>query len=111
MLLCAIADLEPGMKVGASVPHPRRPHLYLLRPGIALDAEMIRQLPCLGVSEVWIQHDATNLRLAGEEPLDAGKRLAANLDHSVLSGETALDLDRSQRVHRDPKPHGARQGL
>ena len=60
MLLCAIADLEPGMKVGASVPHPRRPHLYLLRPGIALDADMIRQLPCLGVSEIWIQHDATN---------------------------------------------------
>ena len=60
MLLCGIGDLEPGMKVGATVIHPRRPELNLLRPGVDLDAEMIRQLPRLGVSELWIEHDATN---------------------------------------------------
>ncbi len=60
MLLCGIGDLEPGMKVGATVIHPRRPELNLLRPGVDLDAEMIRQLPRFGVSELWIEHDATN---------------------------------------------------
>lgn len=60
MLLCGIGDLEPGMKVGATVIHPRRPELNLLRPGVDLDAEMIRHLARLGVSELWVHHDATN---------------------------------------------------
>jgi len=60
MLLCGIGDLEPGMKVGATVIHPHRPELNLLRPGVDLDAEMIRRLPRLGVSELWVHHDATS---------------------------------------------------
>ena len=60
MLLCGISDLEPGMKVGATVIHPRRPALNLLRPGVDLDAEMIRHLARLGVSELWVHHDATS---------------------------------------------------
>ena len=59
MLLCNIASLEPGMEMGGSIPHPRRPSTELLRPGVILDARMINNLRRLGVSEVWVRHDAT----------------------------------------------------
>jgi HD-GYP domain-containing protein (c-di-GMP phosphodiesterase class II) len=59
MLLCSTADLEPGMQVGGSVAHPRRPETELLRPGAVLEGPMIERLRRIGVPEVWVQHDAT----------------------------------------------------
>ncbi len=59
MLLCSLADLEPGMEVGATVLHPQRPTVELLRPGVKLEPGMIRQLERLGVTELWVQHAAT----------------------------------------------------
>ncbi|MCH8825174.1 MAG: HD domain-containing protein [Planctomycetes bacterium] len=60
MLLCDVANLEPGMIVGGSIPHPKRPTTELLRPGAELDANMIEHLTRLGISEVWVAHDATS---------------------------------------------------
>jgi HD-GYP domain-containing protein (c-di-GMP phosphodiesterase class II) len=59
MLLCSIDDLEPGMAVGGSVVHPGRPETELLRPGAILEAVMIERLRRIGISQVWVQHDAT----------------------------------------------------
>jgi HD-GYP domain-containing protein (c-di-GMP phosphodiesterase class II) len=59
MLLCSVDDLEPGMVVGASVLHPKRPEMELLRPGAPLDPATILQLHRLGVVEVWVHHDLT----------------------------------------------------
>jgi len=59
MLLCSIDDLEPGMAVGGSVVHPGRPETELLRPGAVLEAVIIERLRRIGISQVWVQHDAT----------------------------------------------------
>lgn len=47
------------MHVGGSVVHPRRPETELLRPGAVLEAPMIDRLRRIGVTEVWVHHDAT----------------------------------------------------
>ncbi len=60
MLLCSVADVEPGMEVGAPVIHPRRPEIELLRPGVKLEEAIIHKLERLGVSELWVQHSATS---------------------------------------------------
>ena len=60
MLLCSVADVEPGMQVGALVIHPRRPEIELLRPGVKLEEAIIHKLERLGVSELWVQHSATS---------------------------------------------------
>ncbi len=75
MLLCDVANLEPGMLVGGSIPHPKRPTTELLRPGAELDANMIEHLTRLGVGEVWVAHDAT-----------------ADLDAAVASGLSVARL-------------------
>ncbi len=59
MLLCGIEDLTPGTMVGASVIHPSRVDLELLRPGVTLDGKMIARLRDMGVMQIWIHHDAT----------------------------------------------------
>ncbi len=58
MLLTTLEDVEPGMKVAAVVLHPRRPEMQLLATGTELDRPMINRLRQLGVSELWIHHDA-----------------------------------------------------
>lgn len=59
MLLCSVHDIDPGMVLGASVLHPRRPDTELLRAGVALDAAMIDRLRKFDVAQVWVEHDAT----------------------------------------------------
>ncbi len=59
MLLCSVHDIDPGMVLGASVLHPRRPDTELLRAGVALDRQMIDRLRKFEVTQVWVEHDAT----------------------------------------------------
>ena len=80
MLLCNVNTLEPGMEVGGSIPHPRRTSTELLRPGVTLDSRMINNLRRLGVSEVWIRHDATaDLDAAVASNLSAARLHVFNL--------------------------------
>ncbi len=58
MLLTNLDDVEPGMKVAVVVLHPRRPEMQLLAADTQLDRPMIHRLRQLGVSELWIHHDA-----------------------------------------------------
>lgn len=76
MLLCGIEDVTPGTLLGASVLHPTRAGLELLRPGVALDATLIRRLRSMGVTQIWIHHDAT-----------------ADLDHATGKALTAASLN------------------
>jgi len=91
MILCAVSDLEPGMEVGGSVPHPRRPQTELLRPGVTLDSRMIRYLHRLGVNELWVHHEATD---------DLDPAVAANLSQARLAvyGQLKTDLGRLSRA-------------
>ena len=59
MLLCGIDDITPGTLLGASVIHPTRVDLELLRPNVVLDATLLRRLKAMGVMQLWIHHDAT----------------------------------------------------
>ncbi|MCH8315773.1 MAG: HD domain-containing protein [Planctomycetes bacterium] len=95
MLLCTVASLEPGMEMGGSIPHPRRPSTELLRPGVTLDARMINNLRRLGVTEVWVRHDATadldvavapNLAVARMEVFNQLKKDFSRLSVASLSG-------------------------
>lgn len=54
MLLCAIDQIEPGMTLGASVPHPHRPESELLRIGVKLDINMLDRLRQFQVSHCWV---------------------------------------------------------
>ena len=58
MLLTTLDDVEPGMKAAVVVLHPRRPEMELLAAGTVLDQPMLRRLRQLGVTELWIHHDA-----------------------------------------------------
>ena len=87
MLLCNVNTLEPGMEIGGSIPHPRRTSTELLRPGVTLDSRMINYLRRLGVSEVWIRHDAT-------ADLDAA--VASNLSAARLNVFNGLKKDFSR---------------
>lgn len=58
MLLASLDDVKPGMAAAAVVLHPRRPELELLAAGTVLDAPMIERLRELGVTELWVHHDA-----------------------------------------------------
>ena len=87
MLLCNVDTLEPGMEVGGSIPHPRRTSTELLRPGVMLDARMIKYLRQVGVTEVWVHHDAT-------ADLDAA--VASNLSAARLKVFNGLKKDFSR---------------
>ncbi|MCH8210920.1 MAG: HD domain-containing protein [Planctomycetes bacterium] len=95
MLLCTVASLEPGMEMGGSIPHPRRPSTELLRAGVTLDARMINNLRRLGVTEVWVRHDATadldvavapNLAAARMEVFNQLKKDFSRISVASLSG-------------------------
>lgn len=55
----SIEEVQPGAVIGASVLHPARPELELLSPGVSLEGRMIARLRKLGVTELWVHHDAT----------------------------------------------------
>lgn len=75
MLLCGLNDLEPGMLVAASVVHPMQPETELLRPGVPLESGIIGRLRQLGVTAVWVDHDATrDLDTAVAPKLSAKRR-------------------------------------
>ncbi len=59
MLLCGIDEVRSGMTVAASVFHPRRPDVELLRPGVILDDALLERLRALRISRIWIEHDVT----------------------------------------------------
>ena len=84
MLLCTVASLEPGMEVGGSIPHPRRPSTELLRPGVTLDTRMINNLRRFGITEVWVHHDAT-----------------ADLDVAVVPNLAAARMDVFNQLKKD----------
>ncbi len=46
------------MVVAASVIHPRRPDVELLRAGVPIDYDMLRRMRQLGVNALWVHHDA-----------------------------------------------------
>lgn len=84
MLLCSVHDIDPGMVLGASVLHPRRPDTELLRAGVALDAAMIERLRKFEVTQVWVEHDATR-----------------DLDHAVLPRLDASQVVVYQQLKQD----------
>lgn len=59
MLLCALADVIPGMVLGAQVTDPRAPDMRLLLPGVALDAALIASMRSRGVTQLWVEDDLT----------------------------------------------------
>ena len=60
MLYCGLSEIEAGMKVAASVFHPRRSEIELLAPGVALERPLLARLAKLGVSGVWVEHNLTD---------------------------------------------------
>ena len=56
MIRIPIEELTPGMELAAPIPHPRLPHVALLKTGYRLVPRIIRQLPKYGVGYVWIRH-------------------------------------------------------
>ena len=75
MLLCGLNNLEPGMLIAASVVHPMRPETELLRAGVPLESGMVGRLRQLGVTAVWVNHDATlDLDTAVAPKLSAKRR-------------------------------------
>lgn len=59
LILCSVHDVQPGDVVGGVIVHPGSPALQLLKPGVVLDACMIAGVIRMGVSQVWIEDDAT----------------------------------------------------
>ena len=51
--------MRPGDVVGGAIVHPNSPGLPLLKPGVVLDSGMLAGIARLGVSQVWIEDDAT----------------------------------------------------
>lgn len=60
MILCAIEDVCEGMQTAAAVFHPKRPEMELLAANVPLDRQVLSKLPRLGVTRVWVEHDATD---------------------------------------------------
>lgn len=88
MLLCCIDDVTPGTLLGASVIHPTRADLELLRPNVVLDATLLRRLKKMGVGQVWIHHDATaDLDLAALTNLNSANM---NVFHAVRDSFNSL---------------------
>ncbi|MEM1165644.1 MAG: HD domain-containing phosphohydrolase [Planctomycetota bacterium] len=86
MLLCPLDDLRPGMTVGASIMHPERPTMELLRAQTALDERMIRRLADMGVSEAWVDASGTedlDLSVMGTELTDAQRKLFTDLSGAL----------------------------
>lgn len=56
MIRIPIEELVPGMELAAPIPHPRLPHVALLKTGYRLVPKVVRQLPKYGIRYVWIRH-------------------------------------------------------
>ncbi len=107
MLLCSLDDVRPGMIVGAVVLHPCRPDLELLSAGARLDAAIISRLRAMGLTDIWIHHDAMadldaviapRLSELGREVYSCIKRDFASLATQTIS--TAQILDYRQTMMR-----------
>jgi len=107
MLLCSTEELTPGVIVGASLRHPRRPELELLAPGARLDARRIAALARLGIEQVWIHHDATegldasvaeNMGRAQQAVFDQLRRVFSTSSMTTLS---SAQVNACQRVVLD----------
>jgi HD-GYP domain-containing protein (c-di-GMP phosphodiesterase class II) len=91
-MLCSIQDVCEGMRTAAAVFHPRRPEMELLAVDVPLDRKLLDKLPALGVTRVWVEHDATsdlnNLILA--RPSEALNNAFNTLkeDFSAMSAQT-----------------------
>lgn len=100
MLLCPVPKLTPGMVVAASVVHPNCQQRELLRPGVALDAALIKRLSSTGVKTVWINHDITaDLNVVLPEKISDMQRTVCNRlkkDLGRVTGKTAVDLPVAQ---------------
>lgn len=48
------------MRTAAPLSHPRRPEMELLAAGVPLDKQMLHKLARLGITRVWVEHDATS---------------------------------------------------
>jgi HD-GYP domain-containing protein (c-di-GMP phosphodiesterase class II) len=56
MIRLPVEELTVGMELAAPIPHPRLPHVALLKTGYRLISKVLRQLPRYGVRYVWIRH-------------------------------------------------------
>lgn len=89
MLLCPMDELQPGMMVAASVTHPERPTMELLRAGTEVDARIIGRLCDMGVEEVWIDHVGTedlDQRIIGTELNEGQRAVYTELKDSLRKG-------------------------
>lgn len=59
MILCAVEDVQEGMRTAAPVSHPRRPEMELLAADVPLDRQLLHKLARLGIIRIWGEHDAT----------------------------------------------------
>ena len=58
MLYCTIDEVNPGDIVAASVLHPKRDDVELLSRGFQLDGRTVSRLKQLGITRLWVDHDA-----------------------------------------------------
>lgn len=86
MLRVALAQARPGMTLALPVFHPKRPDVVLLRPGVALDQEIIEKLGELRPGELWIRYPGLDHL---EEYISPGV-LAAG---AAVTGQVAEALD------------------
>lgn len=91
-MLCGVEDVQEGMRTAASIFHPRRPEMELLAADVPLDRKMLDKLTKLGITRVWVEHDATSDldHLIHAGPSEALNRAFQKLktDFTAMSGMT-----------------------
>jgi len=92
LILCAVEDVQEGMRTAAPVSHPRRPEMELLAADVPLDKQMLHKLARLGVTRVWVEHDATRDldHLINARPSEALNKAFHTLkqDFAAMSSQT-----------------------
>jgi HD-GYP domain-containing protein (c-di-GMP phosphodiesterase class II) len=58
VLILAVEEARPGMKLAAPVQHPENPEQRLLKKGYVLEDEVIQRLKDLGIAQVFIDYPA-----------------------------------------------------
>ena len=56
MIRVSVDNLEPGMVLAASIPHPHHAGCPLLKADYVLEDKAIAKLPHYGIKGVWIKH-------------------------------------------------------
>ncbi|NLE57584.1 MAG: HD domain-containing protein [Planctomycetes bacterium] len=88
MIRISVENLEPGMVLATSIPHPRHSGRALLAAGYVMEPKAIAKLPDYGIKGVWINHpgfDFLDAQVASGIPESRAK-----LYHDIKRNFTAL---------------------